>query len=77
MPTPAVIKSFDVTEYPALCFTPGSEAAMVNKFSLQSPEKRLSDGVVIAAAGSAHALQTTGTFEQGLESFAAILRATV
>jgi len=73
MPTAAVVKTFDITEDPALCFTSGSEVAMVNKFSLQGPKKRLGDSVIIAATGSAHTLQTTGTFDQGLELFAAIL----
>ena len=49
----------------------------MRKLPLQGCEKRLSDSVVIAAAGAAHALNTAGSFHQGLETVAAILRPSI
>lgn len=77
MAAPAVVKAFDVTEDLALCFGSGLEEAVMYEFSLQGSEKRLGDGVVVTAPSAAHALNATGSLDQSLEPFAAILRAAI
>jgi len=49
----------------------------MHQLPLQGSEKRLGYSVVIAAASAAHTLNTAGSFHQGLEPFAAILRPSI
>lgn len=42
--------------------------------SLQGADKRFGDGIIVAASGATHALQTADALDQGLLTFAAILR---